>query len=116
MQHFVHAAVARFRHLDAVIHNAGTACSALVQDMIDIMQQSAKTPISLAAPSMDHTICPHRYYIRTSAPVADALIERRDGNKYITRPLTRTEIHQFAEQATNIDPQAFFAGLEDSIV
>lgn len=33
MQHFVHAAVARFRHLDAVIHNAGTAYSALVQDM-----------------------------------------------------------------------------------
>ena len=89
--------------------------SALVQDMIDIRECSGKTPISLSMPEMDQAICPHRYYIRTNAPVPAEWIERRDGNKVITRPLTRTEIHQFASEATNIDPQAFFAGLEDNI-
>ncbi|MBQ8350574.1 MAG: homoserine dehydrogenase [Clostridia bacterium] len=90
--------------------------NALVQDMLDIMEHSGKTPISLTAPVMDQTIYPHRYYIRTNAPVPCDVIERRDGNKYITRPLTRTEIHTLASAAANIDPQAFFAGLEDSIV
>lgn len=90
--------------------------SALVQDMIDIMEGSAKTPVSLTTPNMDQTIAPHRYYVRTAAPVSDSLIERRDGNKIITKPLTRTEIHEIADRVINIDPHAFFAGLEDSIV
>lgn len=88
--------------------------NALVQDMLDIMENSGKTPISLSAPAMDHTICPHRYYIRTSAPISAELVERRDGNKIITRPLDRTQIHQIADEAANIDPQTFFAGLEDT--
>jgi homoserine dehydrogenase len=89
--------------------------NALVQDMLDIMEGSGKTPISLNAPKMDQDIFPHRYYIRTNAPVADGMVERREGNKVITRPLTRTEIHRFADEATLIDPQLFIAGLEDSI-
>ena len=92
-----------------------TGC-ALVQDMLDIMENSGKTPISLAPPVMDHTIYPHRYYIRTSAPVPDDMVERRGENTVITRPLTRTDIHRFASEATNIDPQLFIAGLEDNIV
>lgn len=90
--------------------------SALVQDMLDIMSGSGKTEISLTPPQMDGTLFPHRYYIRTSAPVADELVERRDGNKLITRPLHRPAIHQLAAEINNIDPQAFFAGLEDSIL
>ena len=39
----------------------------------------------------------------------------RDGNRYMTRPLNRNEIHSFAEEATNIDPQTFLAGLEDNL-
>lgn len=90
--------------------------SALVQDMLDIMEGSGKTEITLARGEMDDTLFPHRYYIRTSAPVADEFVERRDGNKCITRPLPRPVIHQLATQINNTDPQAFFAGLEDSIL
>ena len=91
-----------------------TGC-ALVQDMIDIMECSGKTPISLGAPVMDQTVYPHRYYIRTNASVPGEWIERQDGNRYMTRPLNRNEIHSFVEEATNIDPQTFIAGLEDNL-
>ncbi len=90
--------------------------SALVQDMIDIMENIGVAPASLRRPKIDHTLAPHRYYIRTSAPVPTEMIERQDGQKYITKPLTRTEIHQFAMLAERTDPQAFFAGFEETIV
>ena len=64
---------------------------------------------------MCHALFPHRYYIRTTAPISDELVLRRDGNAVITHSMTLTDIHALFDSAINIDPQTFVAGLEDSI-
>lgn len=89
--------------------------SAMVQDMLDIAAGVTSAPVSMAAPKMDRALYPHRYYIRTTADVPATIVERRDGNAVLTRPLTLDEIHEFAQNAEKFDPQIFIAGWEDSI-
>lgn len=88
---------------------------AMVCDLCDIANRMARTSVSMAEPHMNSALYPHRYYIRTAAEIPTELVERRDGNRVITRPLTLDEIHGYAASIAQIDPQAFFAGLEDSI-
>ena len=88
---------------------------AMACDLADIANHMARVTVSMAEPKMNPALYPHRYYIRTTAEVPADMTERRDGNKVITRPLTLGQIHAYAASISQIDPQAFFAGLEDSI-
>ncbi|MBQ8174391.1 MAG: homoserine dehydrogenase [Clostridia bacterium] len=89
---------------------------ALVEDMLDIRddvamkKQTAGGDITVNADRF-----PHRYYIRTTAKIADGLVERRDGDVVITRPLSPAAMHKAAAAAADIDPLLFIAGLEDSV-
>ena len=91
-----------------------TGC-ALAHDLCDIMEGHRLHDAVLAAPRMCHDLFPHRYYVRTTAPIAKDLVLRRDGNAVITHPMTLTQIHALFDSAIQIDPQTFIAGLEDTI-
>lgn len=91
-----------------------TGC-ALAQDLCDIMEGNRLHDAVLAAPRMCREHFAHRYYIRTTAPVSEELVARRDGNAVITHPMTLTAIHALFDSAIIIDPQTFVAGLEDTI-
>ncbi len=89
--------------------------SALVQDMLDILDGGYLARPSMATPTMDNTLPKHAYYIRTTADIPAAWILRSAGTAVITHPLTVAEAHAFADQAMQLDQQLFIAGLEDSI-
>ncbi len=89
---------------------------ALVEDMLDIRDKvDMQRAESGASVSVSADRFPHRYYIRTTAGIDEALIERRDGDAIITRPLTPLAMHNIAAGAAEIDPLTFIAGLEDSV-
>lgn len=88
--------------------------SALVQDMLDILDGGYLARPSMDKPVMDHGICAHSYYIRTTAPVPEEWILCRAEGAVITHPLTLKAIHDFADNAVHIDSQLFVAGLEDN--
>lgn len=88
---------------------------ALVGDMLDIANRTGGTPVCMSAPKVNRALFPHRYYIRTVAEIPADFIERRDGGAVITRPMALDEIHAYADSIAQIDPQAFFAGLEDTV-
>lgn len=91
-----------------------TGC-ALAHDLCDIMEGNRLHEATLATPRMCPDLFPHRYYVRTDAPIPEDVVMRRDGNAVITHPMTLTAIHALFDNAFNIDPQTFVAGLEDTI-
>ena len=89
---------------------------ALVEDMLDIrdgidfLRFSRKTDVTV-----DNTCFAHPYYLRTTAPIDNDIIARRDGGVIITKPLSPAEIHRIVSRATEFDPLLFVAGLEDNV-
>ena len=89
---------------------------ALVEDMLDIRDEvEMKKMTAGEAVTVTADRFPHRYYIRTTARIEDGLVERRDGDVVITRPLTPAAMHKVAAAAAEIDPLLFIAGLEDIV-
>lgn len=85
---------------------------ALVEDLIDVTTGNAKTPVSLDDATIDGTIHPHNYYIRTSLALSENIILHRLQQAVITHPMTPAEIHALYREIADKDPAAFVAGMD----
>lgn len=88
---------------------------ALASDMLDAAAGGPMAAPSLTRPQIDHTLHPHRYYIRTGSGLVSAISEHTGPFYALSRPLTVAEAHTWYDRMTKDDPQTFIAGMEDDI-